>query len=58
MRVCDRLASLSELNVSRNELEQLPASIGCLRHLRTFYADENRFSYLPPEVRLKLEAHE
>jgi Leucine-rich repeat (LRR) protein len=44
------MVSLSELNVSGNDLELLPPSIGLLRHLRTFYADENVLSEIPPEV--------
>ena len=42
--------SLAELNVSANELEELPPSVGLLRHLRTLYADENFIIEVPPEV--------
>ena len=45
-----RLVSLSELNISTNELEELPPSMGLLRHLRTMYADENYLVDVPPEV--------
>lgn len=45
-----RLSSLSELNISMNDLEELPASIGLLRNLRTFYADENLLTFVPAEV--------
>ena len=49
LSVCS-LTSLSELNVSVNDLEELPVSIGLLRNLRTFYADENFLSFVPSEV--------
>ena len=42
--------SLSELNVGANDLEEIPPSIGLLRHLRTVYADENFIVEIPPEV--------
>ena len=45
-----RLVSLSEMNISANDLEELPPSIGFLRHLRTLYADENFLYEIPPEV--------
>ncbi len=38
------------MNISANDLEELPPSIGFLRHLRTLYADENFLYELPPEV--------
>ena len=41
---------MSELNISANDLQALPASIGLLRNLRTFYADENLLEFLPAEV--------
>ncbi len=41
---------MSELNVSANDLEELPSSIGLLRHVRTLYADENFLLDIPPEV--------
>ena len=44
------LVSLSELNITANDLEYLPPSIGFLRHLRTLYADENFIYEIPPEV--------
>jgi len=44
------MASLTELDVSINSLEQLPIGIGLLRHLRTLYADDNFLSHLPAEV--------
>ena len=44
------MVSLSELNISANDLERLPPSIGLLRHLRTLYADENFIVELPSEV--------
>ena len=50
--LCCRLVSLSELNCGANDLEELPPSIGLLRHLRTLYADENFLLDIPPEVRL------
>ena len=45
-----RLVSLLELNISANDLEEIPPSIGLLRHLRTLYADENFIIEIPPEV--------
>ena len=45
-----RLVSLLELNISANDLEEIPPSIGLLRHLRTLYADENFIIEVPPEV--------
>ena len=39
-----------ELNISANDLEEIPPSIGLLRHLRTLYADENFIIEIPPEV--------
>ena len=47
-----RLVSLSELNISANDLEELPPSVGLLRHLRTLYADENFLEEIPVEVQL------
>lgn len=44
------LQSLSELNVSCNNLEDLPVTLGLLRNLRTFYADENYLLFIPAEV--------
>lgn len=44
------LQSLSELNVSCNNLEDLPVTLGLLRNLRTFYADENYLLFIPSEV--------
>ena len=41
---------MSELNVSANDLEDFPPSIGFLRQLRTLYADENYLAEIPPEV--------
>ena len=46
-----RLLSLSELNISANDLEDIPASLGLLRNIRTLYADENYLSFIPSEVR-------
>ena len=48
--VC-RLVSLSEMNIAANDLEELPPSVGLLRHLRTLYADENFLEEIPPEAR-------
>lgn len=44
------MASLVELNVSANNLEDLPIGIGLLRRLRTFFADDNFLSNIPIEV--------
>ena len=44
------LVSLSEINISANDIEHLPPSIGLLRHLRTLYLDENFLMGIPPEV--------
>ena len=38
------------MNISANDLEELPPSIGFLRHLRTLYADENFLYEIPAEV--------
>ena len=51
---CSRLVSLSELNISTNDIEELPPSLGLLRHLRTIYADENLLEEIPPEVGFSL----
>ena len=48
---CCRLVSLSEMNIAANDLEELPPSVGLLRHLRTLYADENFLEEIPPEAR-------
>ena len=45
-----RLVSLTELDVSGNNLEQLPIGVGLLRHLRTLYADDNFLATVPSEV--------
>lgn len=45
-----RLVSLSELDVSANDLEEVPPTIGLLRHLRTLIADENFLSDIPCEL--------
>ena len=45
-----RMSSLSELNVSANDLQDLPPSLGLLRYLRTLYADENLLEYIPAEL--------
>ena len=45
-----RLVSLSELDVSANDLEEIPPTIGLLRHLRTLIADENFLSDIPCEL--------
>lgn len=47
---CFRLASLVELNVSDNNLKMLPPTIGYLKQLKTFLADNNILDFLPPEV--------
>ena len=48
--ILHRLVSMSEMNISANDLEELPPSIGFLRHLRTLYADENFLYEIPAEV--------
>ena len=48
--VAFRLASLVELNVSDNNLKMLPPTIGYLKQLTTFLADNNILDFLPPEV--------
>lgn len=45
-----RLVSLSELDISANDLEEIPPTIGLLRHLRTLIADENFLSDIPCEL--------
>lgn len=44
------LVSLTECDVSANDLEELPPTIGLLRHLRTLIADENFLSDIPCEL--------
>ena len=39
------------MNIAANDLEELPPSVGLLRHLRTLYADENFLEEIPPEAR-------
>lgn len=46
-----RLTALDELDCSFNELESLPAAVGKCVNLRTFAADHNFLTHLPPEVR-------
>jgi len=41
---------LSELYVASNNISQLPAAIGQLRHLRHLDASNNRLTELPPEL--------
>ncbi len=48
--VAFRLSSLVELNVSDNNLKMLPPTIGYLKQLTTFLADNNILEFLPPEV--------
>lgn len=50
-----RLASLDELDCSFNEIEALPTSIGQCVSIRTFAADHNFLSQLPPEVSVHVE---
>lgn len=45
-----RLTSLDELDCSFNEIEALPPSIGQCAAMRTFAADHNFLSRLPPEA--------
>lgn len=45
-----RLTSLDELDCSFNEIEALPSSIGQCVNIRTFAADHNFLTQLPPEV--------
>lgn len=47
-----RLAALEELDCSLNEIEALPPSMGQCINLRTFAADHNFLTQLPPEVRM------
>ena len=42
--------SLTECDVSANDLGELPPTIGLLRHLRTLIADENFLSDIPCEL--------
>lgn len=45
-----RLTSIDELDCSFNEIEALPSSIGQCVGMRTFAADHNFLTQLPPEV--------
>lgn len=51
---CLRLTSLDELDCSFNEIEALPTSIGQCVGIRTFAADHNFLTQLPPEVNLQI----
>ena len=44
------MISLSELDLSANDLEELPPTLGLLRHLRTLIADENFLADIPAEL--------
>lgn len=48
--LCVRLTSLDELDCSFNEIEALPSSVGQCASIRTFAADHNFLTQLPPEV--------
>lgn len=52
-----RLTSLDELDCSFNEIEALPASIGQCVSIRTFAADHNFLTQLPPEVSADIIAY-
>lgn len=52
-----RLTSLDELDCSFNEIEALPSSVGQCVNIRTFAADHNFLTQLPPEVSVRISAY-
>ena len=44
------MSALSELILSKNNIEELPTNIGLLRNLRTLNLDENKLKSLPSDV--------
>ncbi len=48
--VCQRLPSLTSLNIRQNQLRQLPATLGMLRSLTSLNVGGNRLSYLPSAI--------
>ncbi len=45
-----RLVSLTELVLSRNQITEIPSTIGLMKNLRAFNLDENEVTCLPPDV--------
>jgi Leucine-rich repeat (LRR) protein len=44
------MVNLFELVLSYNFITEIPNTIGLLRNMRIFYADENDITHLPPDV--------
>lgn len=49
-----RLTALDELDCSFNEIDTLPSTVGQCVNIRTFAADHNFLSQLPPEVSMHI----